>query len=240
MPEARRTEQALPHLSVALRHSMGSLTVDVQFDLTQPWTVLFGPSGSGKTTILHTIAGLVTPLSGCIRMRSDGAMKTLLDTGAGVNLPPHTRGTPLAPQLPALFPHLSVRENLEYGGGGVSRKAFGTEALLDRFPSQLSGGEARRVSLARAALSAKPRLLLLDEPFTGLDTPLREELIDSLLQLQYETAVPILSVTHDIVEPLRLNAEVIKLSGGSIVAQGPAIDVLEAERAALVSQLQGG
>ena len=229
-----------PYLSVALRHSFRSLTVHVRFELTQPWTILFGPSGSGKTTILRAIAGLLTPQWGFIRLRR-GVETTLFDSDAAVNLAPHRRRTPLSPQLPALFPHLDVRGNLEYAGGKVENHAaaFGTEHLLNRMPAQLSGGEAQRVSLARASLTVRPRLLLLDEPFTGLELPLRDELMDRLRHWQDETEVPILSVTHDVVEALRLQADVVKLQNGSIVAQGPAADVLKEERAGLLSQLQG-
>jgi len=240
LPEHQEAATTAPHLSVALRHTVGALTLDVRFDLTQPWTILFGPSGSGKTTILRAIAGLLVPESGCIRTQKGGATTTLLDTDSGVNLPPHRRSIPIAPQTPALFPHLTVRKNLEYGGSPVAGTAslFGTDALLSRFPAQLSGGEAQRVNLARAALSQHARLLLLDEPFTGLDMALREELMGDLLQLQKETGVPILSVTHDVSEALRLKAEVIRLRAGKIVGQGPAHDVLGTERAELLSQLQ--
>ena len=231
--------ESTAHLSMALRHKIGSLSVDLQFELMQPWTILFGPSGSGKTTILRAIAGLLTPQWGFIRQRNAGET-TLFDSDTGVNLPPHRRGTPLAPQSPALFPHLTVRGNLQYGAGlGTAQlAAFGTEALLDRVPEQLSGGEAQRVSLARAALTPRPKLLLLDEPFTGLELPLRDELMDGLLRWQSETAVPIVSVTHDVVEALRLGAEVIKLQAGRIVDQGPVREVLEQERGGLLSQLQ--
>ena len=233
MPESRRT--ASPHLSVAVRHRIGTLALDLQFAVTQPWTVLFGPSGSGKSTILRVIAGLITPDAGRVAL---GAT-TLLDSAAGVNVAAHLRGTPVAPQAASLFPHLTVRQNLEYGGGyeGELAAAFGIDGLLGKKPAQLSGGEAQRVNLARA-VAAKPRLLLLlDEPFTGLDLALRSGLIDHLLEWQRKTKVPILSVTHDVAEVFQLGAEVIQLRDGRVAAQGPAAEVLRGDRERLLEEL---
>ena len=232
MPEDRQA--ASPHLSVAVRHRIGTLALDVQFAVTQPWTVLFGPSGSGKSTILRAIAGLMTPEWGRIVL---GAT-TLLDTAAQVNVAAHRRGTPVAPQSPNLFPHLTVRQNLEYSGSYASELpvALEIDGLLEKTPAQLSGGEAQRVNLARA-VAARPRLLLLDEPFTGLELALRSGLIDHLLDWQRKTKVPILSVTHDVAEVFQLGAEVIQLRDGRVGAQGPAAEVLRADRERLLEEL---
>lgn len=232
MPEGRQAES--PHLSVRLRHRIGTLELDLPFELTRPWTVLFGPSGSGKSTVLRVIAGLLTPEAGRIVLGST----TLLDTQAGVNIAPHLRGTPVAPQSPSLFPHLTVRQNLEYTGDYDPQlpPVFGIDGLLSKTPAQLSGGEAQRVNLARA-VAARPRLLLLDEPFTGLDLPLRSGLIDHLLGWQQKTGVPILSVTHDVAEVFQLGAEVIQLRDGRVAAQGPVAEVLAADRERLLSDL---
>jgi molybdate transport system ATP-binding protein len=227
---------------VALRHEIGALRMDVQFELTKAWTILFGASGSGKTTVLRAIAGLIAPEFGRILAYKEGEATTLLDTASRVNLAPYRRGTPLAPQSPALFPHLTVEQNFRYGGGAEAGIAaiFEIEQLQSKFPAQLSGGEAQRVSLARAAMASRPRLLLLDEPFTGLDLPLRYGLISDLLQWQEESGVPILSVTHDVAEAFQLGAEVIQLQDGRVIAQGPVAKVLAGQRERLLKQLKGG
>lgn len=239
MPEPRSAPADPAYLTVALRHRIGSLHLDLQFELARPWTILFGASGSGKTTILRIIAGLVTPESGRVVIRQSNATTVLLDTAAGIHLPPHLRHTPLAPQSPSLFPHLRVQQNLEYGGAldPTTNRVFGIEHLLGNRPAELSGGEAQRVSVARAAAATNPRLLLLDEPFTGLDLPLRSELVSHLLEWQRRSGVPILSVTHDITEAFQLEAEVIRLDEGRIRAQGPALEVLRADRERLLKQL---
>jgi len=230
-----------PFLTVALRHQIGRLALEVAFELRQPWTILFGPSGSGKTTILRVLAGLVTPLSGMIAARDSGTTTTLLDTGAAVNVAAYMRRMPWAPQASSLFPHLTVAGNLEYGGGRREpemEEAFELRGLLGKYPSQLSGGEAQRVNLARAAMCPQPRLLLLDEPFTGLDLRLRSSLVGHLLEWQRRTRVPILSVTHDVVEAFQVGAEVIRLAEGRVAVQGAAVEVLGNERGQLLSQLQ--
>jgi molybdate transport system ATP-binding protein len=227
-----------PHLSVQLRHRIGALQIDIDFQLTQPWTILFGPSGSGKTTILRAIAGLLRP--GHANIAVDPNF-TLVDTEAGVFLPPHKRTIPLASQQPSLFPHMTVRENLSYGKQSSAEanllSDFRIAHIADKRPAELSGGEAQRATLARAIAAQDCRLLLLDEPFTGLDLNLRDALIANLLAWQQEHRTPILSVTHDIAEAFQLNAEVIKLSEGRIVAQGPVAQVLAEERFRLLAQL---
>jgi molybdate transport system ATP-binding protein len=240
-----------PHLTVQLRHNIGALHIDADFQLTQPWTILFGPSGSGKTTILRAIAGLMRP--DFARIFSPGTDRrrafSLVDTQARVFLPPHRRAAHLALQQPSLFPHRTVRENLAYGMDSSADElerprlianllsAFRIAHLAEKYPASLSGGEARRATLARTVAATGCRLVMLDEPFTGLDLTLRDELIANLLAWQAEHRIPILSVTHDIAEAFQLNAEVIKLSEGRIVAQGPAATVLAEERTRLLQQL---
>jgi molybdate transport system ATP-binding protein len=249
-PQAQALAAARPHLSVQIGHRIGMLEIDVNFKLTKPWTILFGPSGSGKTTILRAIAGLLRPDRARIvhwpRAESDSAF-TLIDTTSGMRSPSHIRGTPLAAQRATLFPHLRVRENLQYGcPGGMQGdrgeslpRLFHIDGLLEKRPAELSGGEGQRVSLARAAMAERKRILLLDEPFTGLDLPLRDSLLANLLVWQEKSGTPILSVTHDVGEAFQVGAEVIKLADGRVVEQGPVEVVLADERAQLLRQLNG-
>jgi molybdate transport system ATP-binding protein len=241
---------------VRLHHGIGLLTIDVDFKLTHPWTILFGPSGSGKTTILRTMAGLIRPDIACILLRESNRQKVLIDTDSGAFVPPYRRNVKLATQQDTLFPHMSVRKNIAYGargfdGDGIRMEAtadiaieqFHLKPLANAMPSTLSGGERRRVAIARAATSAMcardKTLLLLDEPFSGLDARLRDELIADLRKTMEFFNIPVLSVTHDVAEAFQLGAEVIKLAEGRVVEQGPVEVVLAEERARLLAQLNG-
>jgi molybdate transport system ATP-binding protein len=245
-------------LAVRLRHRAGALDIDVDFKLYERWTVLFGPSGSGKTTILKAIAGLLRPDEAqiaCTVMTGSKSERTFVfvDTETGCFLPAHKRVVRLAPQQAALFPHLSILENTMYGFREMVRdeqekKArdnylkkllsdFQIAHLVDEYPAALSGGEAQRVNLARAAAASGSRLLMLDEPFSGLDVKLRDELITSLRERQERRRMPVLSVTHDVAEVFQLGAEVIKIADGKVVEQGPVEVVLAEERRRLLAQL---
>jgi molybdate transport system ATP-binding protein len=248
-----------PRHSIELRHRIGALHIDVNFTLIEPWTILFGPSGSGKSTILRAIAGLLRPdyariVSTVCPGTDQERSFTFIDTNAGVFLPPHKRVVRLAPQQPSLFPHITVLENMKYGMHLFVRDASEAEAreqlianllgtfriahLADKYPPELSGGEAQRVNLARAVAAGSARLLMLDEPFAGLDLKLRDDLIATLLERQSgPREKQILSVTHDIAEAFQLNAEVIKIADGKVIRQGPVEVVLAEERARLLQQL---
>jgi ABC-type sugar transport system ATPase subunit len=180
---------------------------------------VLGPSGSGKTTLLRLIAGLETPDSGSIRIGERDM--------AGI--PPHHRQVAMVFQNPALYPHLSVRENLVFGlrARGVPRPSrreraaelaasLGLEHLLDRRPGSLSGGERQRVALGRA-LAVEPGVLLLDEPFSSLDEPLRAELRAQLIEIHRRTSVTIIHVTHDQEEALALGQRVAVLRQGCLM-----------------------
>ncbi len=244
-------DELAPHLSVHLRHRVGALNIDAAFQLTHPWAILFGPSGSGKTTILRAIAGLTRADFGRIVYRT----AVLMDSSTGTFLPPHQRPVRLSAQTSGLFPHLTVQQNLLFGAGWPSKPLdqiqianeimalFRVEGLVARKPRQLSGGEQQRIAVARALMSAttydglvRP-VLLLDEPFSGLETKLRDELLRDLQAWVVCWKIPVLSVTHDIAEAFQLDAEIIKLSDGRIVQQGPAATVLADERARLLEQL---
>jgi molybdate transport system ATP-binding protein len=184
---------------------------------------ILGPSGSGKTTLLETIAGLRRPREG----------RVLLDGGNLSALPVRHRRVGYVPQDLALFPHLSVRENLAYGtpagsdGLRATAEMLEISLLLDRPPSALSGGQKQRVAFARAIL-AEPRLLLLDEPLSNLDLPLKERILPHLLRIRDLTGIPMIYVTHSADEAMRLCDHLLVLDGGRTASQGPPSDLLAA------------
>jgi molybdate transport system ATP-binding protein len=238
-------------LTVQIEHRAGAFALHTRFSLTQSWTVLFGPSGSGKTTILRAIAGFVRPDSG----RIASGTQALFDSAANVFVPAYRRPVRSAGQGTRLFPHMTVRSNLVYGNGWTSKRgdamgiaeelldSFGLIEFADRMPAQLSGGEQQRAVVARAVVAAitldsvrKP-LLLLDEPFSGLDNATRDGLVVALRAWLTQWKIPVLSVTHDLGEAFQLDAEVIKIAEGRVVQQGPVATVLADERARLMAQL---
>ena len=233
-----------------MQHSVGALELDVAFELRQPWTVLFGPSGSGKTTVLRAIAGFVRPDAG----RIVHGTTVLVDSSAKVFVPAHARTVRSAGQSARLFPNLTVLQNIAYGvksrGDGSALaivdnaiERFRLRSLAPRSPKELSGGERQRVAVIRAAASAVSlgpgTLLLLDEPFTGLDLARQEELLGELRSWLAEKGVPVLSVTHDVGEAFQLGAEVIRIADGKVGAQGPADEVLADDRQRVMDQLRG-
>lgn len=185
-------------------------------------TVL-GPSGSGKTTLLRVIAGLHRDAAGSIRLGDDR-----ID-----HLPPERRGIGLVPQDGALFPHLTVTENIEFGLHRADRRGPRTTAMLDllglrryahRFPHQLSGGQAQRVAVARA-LAPAPALVLLDEPFSALDAALRGEVRDGVRAALLETGTTALLVTHDQNEALSMSTRLVVVSDGRIRQTGSPYEI---------------
>lgn len=236
-------------LQAYIVHRAGTLTVDARFTLDASWSVLFGPSGSGKSTILRMLAGLAQPATGRIVLGET----VLFDSNAKIFVPPHKRPVRTAAQAIRLLPHLSVQQNIVYGEGPSSSHQssnrleeiailFRIEHLLTRMPRQLSGGEAQRISVARAVFASAsysaPVLLLLDEPFTGLDTPLRDHLVSTLPSWLAERGIQVLSVTHDIAEAFQLDAAVFRIADGRIVQQGRVHQVLAEERDRLLAQLK--
>lgn len=240
-----------PLLTVRLQHTVGALSLDVEFGLTEPWTVLFGPTGSGKTTVLRAIAGFVRPDAGLI-VRGE---TVLVDRANGVFVPAYERPIRTAGQMARLFPHRTVRWNATYGAGGTAKpgetkgvveemmRLFRLSELAERMPRDLSGGEKQRVSVVRAVISAitfdgpGKALLLLDEPFSGLDNTMRDDLLAELRECLGRWKMPVLSVTHDVGEAFQLGAEVVKIADGRLVQQGPVATVLAEERSRLLEQL---
>jgi molybdate transport system ATP-binding protein len=209
-----------------------ALEVRAQFALpAQGITAVIGRSGSGKSSLLHAMAGLLRPTRGHVKLSG----QTLFDHQAHINLPPHKRALGVVFQEGRLFPHLSVRGNLLFGDALSSRPAgpvfsdvvelLGVGALLTRRPHSLSGGERQRVAIGRALLS-RPRALLMDEPLASLDPARRHELLGYLAALPARYGLPIVYVTHQMDEVLRLADQVVVMNDGQSVAAGAALDVL--------------
>ncbi len=219
-------------IEACLAVSYRGFKLDVGFELPgRGFSALFGPSGSGKTTCLRAFAGLLRA-QGSLRVRGE----VWQDDARGVFVPPHRRSVGMVFQQGALFPHLSVRGNLEFARRraphGRPRVGFeqllallSLEPLLARMPAHLSGGERQRVAIGRA-LAASPSLLLLDEPLAGLDLKRRAELLPCLQALQAELDIPALLVTHAPEEVAQLARHVVLLEAGSVRGGGPAAEVL--------------
>ena len=209
-----------------VRLPLARFTLEIDATWSGRVTALFGASGSGKTSVLELIAGLRRPASGRIQIGGD----IVTDVTQRVFAPPERRGVGYVPQEGALFPHLSVRQNLLYGHdrrkpgpAGLTFEHVTAVLEIDRMEDRevqtLSGGEQRRVTLARALL-AGPRLLLLDEPLAGLDDPLRDRLLPYLKRARDEFAIPMIYVTHAPEEVIALCDDVLVLTDGRVEARG--------------------
>src|SRR6202790_894349 len=219
--------------------------LEAEFRAAPGFTILFGPSGAGKTTVLDCIAGLAKPDSGRIAIDD----RVLFDAAQGTNLPVAKRRVGYVFQNLALFPHLTVEKNVQYGLANfpqVERRgrasailqAFRISHLAQRYPREISGGESQRTALART-LVTDPAVLLLDEPLAALDAPTKAKIIDDLRQWNHAHRIPILYVTHSREEVFALGERVIVLDAGRIVAQGTPHDVIEAPQQETVAQLVG-
>jgi molybdate transport system ATP-binding protein len=220
-------------------------TLDVTFKAEPGVTILFGASGSGKTLTLECIAGIIRPDSGRISIGD----QQLFDSQGGVNLPIRSRGVGYVFQDLALFPHLSVRENVEFGMSGLPSRerreqaaammeALHIEETAARRPHDISGGEAQRVALARA-LSCRPRLLLLDEPLSAIDEATKREIIADLKKVNSRLRLPIVYVTHSREEAVSLGERVIVYDRGRITASGLPVEVLGTPVTGTVARLTG-
>jgi molybdate transport system ATP-binding protein len=224
-------------LRIDVSKQLGEFSVEASFASEGPVTGLFGASGAGKTSLINMIAGLLRPDRGSIAI--DG--ETLDDVAGGVHVPTHRRRIGYMFQDARLFPHLNVRQNLDYGRrmnrlavDDAERKRItdllDIGQLLDRRPGRLSGGERQRVALGRALLS-QPRLLLLDEPLGSLDEERREEILPYLVRLRDEAGIPMVYVSHDTREMRQLATHIVMLKRGRVTAFGGA-EVLPANHAA--------
>jgi molybdate transport system ATP-binding protein len=213
-------------LRVEIAKKLGEFSLQASFASEGRVTGLFGASGAGKTSLINIIAGLLRPDHGVITI--DG--ETLDDTSRRVHVPVHRRRVGYVFQDARLFPHLDVRDNLDYGRRmnrltiDPAQRTRVTDLLdigrlVDRRPGQLSGGERQRVALGRALL-AQPRLLLLDEPLGSLDEERKVEILPYLVRLRDETGVPMVYVSHDGGEMRRLATKIVMLKRGQVIAFG--------------------
>jgi len=227
------------------RPDSAGFSLDLEFQAAAGVTVLFGPSASGKTLVLDAVAGFVRPDEGRIFLDDD----LLFDGAAGVHLPPQARNCGYVFQNYALFPHMTLRENLAFAAERRPRlerhrrvnemlETFRLTEAAGRRPHEVSGGQRQRCSIARALIVA-PKLLLLDEPAQGLDAPLRAEFYEVLRQVRADFKTPVLLVTHDLDECFELGEEMLILREGKIVQTGPPRKILEQPANVEVARLLG-
>jgi molybdate transport system ATP-binding protein len=212
-------------LKVSVKKNLNNFFLDVEFSSEFPVTALFAPSGSGKSLTLQAIAGLMKPDKGRIEVKG----RVFFDSDKGVNLPPRKRRVGYLFQDYALFPHMTVIENIRYGSrdeGLIKKlmKMLEIEEIQDRYPSEISGGQKQRVALARA-LATKPEILLLDEPFSALHKSLKISLYREIKELQRIFGVPIVLVSHDIDEVFELADFMVVMEKGRVVQHGKPFSV---------------
>ena len=221
-------------LEARIRDAFGPFSLDVPLQMGREVGVLFGPSGAGKSVTLRCLAGLRRPQDGFIRLGE----RMLFEHARGLCVPPQERRVGLCFQNLAIFPHLTVIDNVAFGiPGNLARARTQARTWLERmhlagmenrYPGQLSGGQKQRVALARA-LAAEPELLLLDEPFSALDGPLRRSLRRELKRIQEDTRVPMLYVTHHVEDLCALGHRVFFLREGRLAGTYAVDQLLAAE-----------
>lgn len=206
-------------LAFAVRSRRGAFSLEVARETTGRALAVVGPSGAGKTTLLQGLAGLIP--ADVVRLTVDG--RVLVDTAEGIAPPPHRRSIGYVFQEGRLFPHLDVAANIAFSHPyvddplpvGEALRLVDMEGFEARRPATLSGGESRRIAIARA-LASRPGLLLLDEPFTGLDPDRRADLLVHLVRLRDEVGVPMIVVSHDPRDVAALARDVLTLDGGAV------------------------
>src|SRR6202167_2100633 len=249
MPTPAEPKPANSTLSARIRKSFPSpervFSLDVGFRAEPGYAIVFAPSGSGKTTLLDCVAGLATPDAG----RIAAGERVLFDAASRFNTPVAKRGVGYVLQDLALFPHLTVEQNTEYGLVLLPRSVrrqraaemlqeFRIEHLRQQRPAEISGGERQRVALART-LVTDPCVLLLDEPLAALDATTKSKILDDLRRWNQAHRIPILYVTHSREEVIALGERVLVMEQGCIIAQGTPHEVLSAPLQETVAQLAG-
>jgi molybdate transport system ATP-binding protein len=230
-------------LDVLINKRLDGFNLDVKWSASSGITVLFGYSGAGKSLTLRLISGLLKPDSGYICLGG----KYMYDAKSGLFLPPQERSVGYVFQDLALFPHMTVLQNILYGGKGLPRgearvqaerimNTFHIGSLADKLPGAISGGQKQRVAFARALLRG-PGLLLLDEPFSALDHPLRLEMREFLKALRIEFNIPIVMVTHDLTEAIDIADSIVVYAQGQVEQIGSAGEILRKPATEAVSRL---
>lgn len=232
-------------LDIAIRKNLPEFKLDVAFQVDREIMAILGPSGCGKTMTLKCIAGLMLPDQGSITLNQ----QVLFDSQQGINLPARARKVGFLFQNYALFPHLSVAENIAFGIRNLPARERSTrveqllprmrlERLGHRYPAELSGGQQQRVALARA-LAAEPQVLLLDEPFSALDTIVKQRLEEELLEIQEFYQGHVLFVTHNLAEAYRLSSKMAVYEAGTLLQWGERQTVIECPESKKVARLTG-
>jgi len=225
-----RLELLVKKQFAASKNSATNFSLDVSVAAHAGTTILFGRSGAGKSTLLDCIAGLLPPNSGRVALGSEGEETVFFDSEKGANITSAQRRIGYVFQSLALFPHLTVNANVEYGLARLDREQrrqrraeilqlFHCDSLGERKPDEISGGERQRVALART-LVTEPRILLLDEPLSALDVGTKLKILEDLQAWNQRRRIPILYVTHSPAEAMRLGENVIYLEDGRVLAQG--------------------
>ncbi len=232
-------------VSLSIAKRLPGFTLDVEWEGDDPVVALFGPSGAGKTLTLQCLAGLVRPDRGRIALND----RVFFDSATGADLAPQSRRVGYVFQGYALFPHLTVEENVGFGLKGRPRKErverarlvlerLGLAGLERRYPRELSGGQQQRVALGRA-LAVDPDLLLLDEPLSALDAPLRRQLREELGGIVREWGKATVLVTHDLAEAYQLADRVVVYEGGRVLQAAPKSELLWQPTSERVARLIG-
>ncbi|HQO77735.1 MAG TPA: ATP-binding cassette domain-containing protein [Thermodesulfobacteriota bacterium] len=230
-------------LSFKAKKVLPAFALDVEWSIGNELAVMFGYSGAGKSLSLQVIAGLLVPDEGHIQLNG----RVLFDDKAGIDLAPQKRAFGYVFQDLALFPHMTVQDNIRYGAHGLNEndrkhragkviEQFKLSGLEKKFPHEISGGQKQRVAFARA-LIRRPAALLLDEPFSALDNPLRNEMRNLLQEIRQDFQIPVILVTHDRTEALTLADTLIIYAGGKVLQVGNPGDVLNAPICPAVERL---